>query len=389
MPQFDPPQSSPEIEPPRESDAFADNLDISRALQTAGVRTADDEELVRSIDMIFQLQQRSEEIRAHLEKIDHALLSSRTVAGLTRSVVALLERDLDLVAARILFQEDHPLASLLLWDPPEGAGIVPADFLESEGLCGGDPFILDDLSGELSSMLFGDRSGLVASAALAVLSADNVEVGVLCLGSDDPCRYRGGMNTEIIASLADKIALGIANAWDHEKRFEDALTGATEGIAAEAFFREALQWEFHRACRYRGPFALMGLSWLIDGQEVVTRDRITRLVRRNVRSSDLVGEGEGVGLWVLLPESGVAGARQAAERLTEVFRTTFGGRAALYVGLTEYSTKAAVASVLLQEARLAVEEACVHDTHAIVVRYIATPGELSENASAAPLVPWP
>jgi len=368
-----PPHSPSSLELTQDSNPSNEHLEESLAADVAGVRSSDDSELLRSIDMIFRLQQRSEEIRSHLEKIDHVLLSSRTVAGLTRAVVGLLECDLDLVAARILFKQDHPLASLLLWDPPEGAGIIPADFLDSEGLCGCDPFILDDLSGELSATLFGERSVLVSSAALAILSADNGEVGVLCLGSDDPDRYRGGMNTDIIASLADKIALGIRNAWDHEKLSEEALSGTADGVRAEAFFRESLEWEFQRAWRYRRPFAVMGLSWRGDEEEGTPPSEVKHLVRRNMRSCDLVAEGDDVDLWVLFPETDVAGARAAAERLTAMFQEAFSGRVTLHAGLTEYSTAAAVASTLMHEARLAVEEALDHDAHAIVVRGVTTP----------------
>lgn len=373
------PQTTENPEPSDPDKGIGQHLERSSTSNGTEVRSADDSELLRSIDMIFQLQQRSEEIRTHLEKIDRVLLSSRTVAGLTRAVVSLLEVDLDLVVARILFKEDHPVASLLLWDPPEGAGIIPADFLDSEGLCGGDPFILDDLSGELSMTLFGQCSVLVASAALAVLSADHDEIGVLCLGSDEPGRYRGGMNTDIIASLADKIALGIRNAWDHEKLFEEALSAAAEGITSEAFFREALQWEFQRAWRFGRPFAVMGLSWYGIDNESIDSEELKRLIRRNVRSCDLVAEGDDVDLWVLLPEVGAEGAHTAAERLVAILRETLSGRVIVHAGLTEFSTAAAVASLLMREARLAVEEARAHVADTIVVRHVEAPDTSQES----------
>ncbi|MCA1961409.1 MAG: DUF484 family protein [Desulfomonile sp.] len=378
------PDNSGPIHDSGESNELADRY---LAAETSGVRTTDDLELLRSIDMVFRLQQRSEEIRSHLEKIDRVLLSSRTVAGLTRAVVELLEHDLDLVAARILFKENHPLGALLLWDPPEGAGMIPADFLEGEGLSGTDPFILDDLSGELSATLFGECSPLVASAALAVLSVDNTELGVLCLGSDDPGRYRGGMNTEIIASLADKIALGIRNAWDHEKLSEDALCGTRDGVVSEAFFREALQWEFHRAWRYGRPFALLGLSWRDEAEETITSSDVKEVVRRNLRSCDLVSEGDDVKLWVMLPEVGIEGARAAAERLVKIFQKTFAGRLMLHAGLTEYSTAAAVSTVLIRTTRQALEEARGHEAHAIVVREVDLLGKPLQGEVASLVAP--
>ena len=128
--------------------------------------------LLRSFDMIFQLHQRSEEIRSHLAKIDHILLTSRSVAALTDRVVGVLEQEFDLVSARILLREDHPVASSLKWASSSGSGILPPEFLANESLIVADPFVLDDPSGDLAHALFGDSASLVSSAAVANLCPD-------------------------------------------------------------------------------------------------------------------------------------------------------------------------------------------------------------------------
>ncbi|MEJ2718188.1 MAG: DUF484 family protein, partial [Deltaproteobacteria bacterium] len=180
---------------------------------------------MRSFDMIFQLHQRSEEIRSHLDKIDRILLRSRTLSGLTRQVIRTLERDLALIAVRILYRENHPIARFLTWDRPRGAGTIADGLFPNERFFDSEPFILDNPSGELGRGLFGESAHLVASAVLAGLCAEGEELGVLCLGSDDPVRYCGGMNTDLIVSLAEKISLGIRNAWDHEQTAHQALVG--------------------------------------------------------------------------------------------------------------------------------------------------------------------
>ncbi len=192
--------------------------------------------LIKSFDMIFQLHQRSEEIRSHLENIDGLLLKSRTLAGLAQRLTDALESEFDLKAARILLRHDHPIAEVLKWAAPRGIGIIPPRFIEHESLFPCGPFVLDDPNGDLSCNLFGEAAPLLASAVAANLCVDGEELGLLCLGSDDPDRYCGGMNTELIASLADKITLGIQNAWDHECRAHESLMGCTDGIYTSPFF---------------------------------------------------------------------------------------------------------------------------------------------------------
>ncbi len=94
-------------------------------------------------------------------------------------------------------------------------GIIPGHFLANESVTS-DPFILDDPSGDLAQTLFEEAAGVMGSAAVAYLCVDQQEVGPALLGSSDPRRYCGDMNTDLIAALAEKLALGIKNAWDHE-----------------------------------------------------------------------------------------------------------------------------------------------------------------------------
>ena len=113
---------------------------------------ADNEEdcrLIRSFDMIFQLHQRSEEIRSHLDHIDRLLLKSRTLEGLVQRLITALEGEFDLTAARILFRQDHPVAEIFKCAAPIGTGITPPGFIERESLFPSGPFVLDDPNGDL------------------------------------------------------------------------------------------------------------------------------------------------------------------------------------------------------------------------------------------------
>jgi len=312
--------------------------------------------LIRSFDQIFQLQQRSEEIRSHLENIDRLLFNSRTVAGLVGRLIAALEGDFDLVAARILFRHDHPIAEIFKWAPPRWIGIAPPRFVEHESLIPSGPFVLDDPNGNLSRSLFGEATPLLSSALVANLCVDEDELGLLCLGSDDPNRYCGGMNMDLIASLADKIALGIQNAWDHESRDRESFSGCIDGIYSESFFREYLTKEFNRSWRSGKVFSLMALSLGFCAEGPSAED-IAELIRSHIRSSDVAAEGDSENLWILLPETDLNGAQLVAERLTRCVAEEFDQEVTLHFGITLFSRDATAVPMLMSRARAALQEA--------------------------------
>lgn len=312
--------------------------------------------LLKSFDMIFQLHQRSEEIRSHLENIDGLLLKSRALSGLGQILTAALESEFDLTAARILLRHDHPVAEVLKWGAPRGIGVIPPRFIEHESLLPCGPFVLDDPNGDLSCNLFGEAAPLLASAVVANLCVDENELGLLCLGSEDPNRYCGGMNTELIASLADKIALGIQNAWDHECRARESLVGCTDGIYTESFFREYLAKEFNRSWRTGKVFSLMALSW-ISSPEAGSVEEIAEQIRANVRSSDVVAHGAAARLWILLPETDLDGAKLVGERLTGRFMEEFDQEVMLRCGITSFGRDVTAVAMLINRAQAALEEA--------------------------------
>ncbi len=312
--------------------------------------------LIKSFDMIFQLHQRSEEIRSHLENIDGLLLKSRTLGGLARRLTTALESEFDLSAARILLRHDHPVAEVFKWGAPIGIGIIPPRLIEHEGLFPCGPFVLDDPNGDLSSNLFGEAAPLLASAVAANLCVDGDELGLLCLGSDDPNRYCGGMNTELIASLADKIALGIKNAWDHECSARESLVGCTDGIYTESFFREYLAKEFNRSWRTGNVFSLLALSW-VSTSEAGSVEEIAEQIRANIRSSDVVAQSDTARLWILLPETDLGDAKLVGERLTRRILDEFDQEVMLHFGITSFGRDATAVAMLINRAQAALEEA--------------------------------
>jgi uncharacterized protein YigA (DUF484 family) len=313
--------------------------------------------LLRSFDMVFQLHQRSEEIRTCLGKIDGILLNSRSVAGLIDRVTKTLETDLDLAAARILIRADHPVSFVFDRMSSSRGGIIPGHFLANESVTS-DPFILDDPSGDLAQTLFGEAAGVMGSAAVAYLCVDQQEVGLLCLGSSDPRRYCGDMNTDLIAAVAEKLALGIKNAWDHENAIKKMIRKHGQGIFTETFFLECLDKEFLRAWRNRRPFSLAAMSWSSPKPGCSPSSaEVTDLILRNVRSADLVAHGDTVAFWFLLPDTAASAAKNMAQRLRDAAGERFDGDLELHVGITEFSKDATILSMLVDKAKSALREA--------------------------------
>lgn len=345
----------------------------SSALEPTGQSCHEEEsaEILRSFDMIFRVHQRSEELRGTLERIDRVLIGSRTVVGLVQRVIEIMQSEMDLVSVRFLFREDHPIGDAFYFEVPPGIGTIPQGLAESEHLFQCDPYVLDEPYGPLARSLFCEASSFVASAALASLRAEHEDLGLLCLGSDDPDRYCGGINTELIASLAEKITLGIKNAWDHECVDRRSLMGWTDGIYTESFFREYVRKEFYRSWRTQEVFSVMALSWQpLEECPSSVEGEVMSLVQSQIRSADIIAEGDTVKLWLLLPETDTDGARCAAERLQVALQASFGDRLRSGIGITAFSREAAVVSMLMGHARTALGEALEDDGRGIVVKAI-------------------
>jgi GGDEF domain-containing protein len=175
------------------------------------------------------------------------------------------------------------------------------------------------------------------------------------------------MNTDLIASVADKIALGITNAWDHENAMRAMVKSHAQGIFNESFFFEYLDKELHRAWRNRRPFSLAAMSWSSsDSGCSPSSAEVADLVLRNIRSSDLVAQGDTVNFWSLLPDTDANAAKNMAQRLLDAAAERFDGDLALHVGITEFSKDAAVLSTLTDAAKSALRQAQEEHTRIVV-----------------------
>lgn len=314
---------------------------------------SDSERVAESLEKILRAQNRLEQIRLNLDQVDRIGLASRTVSALIESVTRHLENALDLLTVKILLVEGQEIAAVFKRCSPYGGGTISFDacaFGEDSPL-----FISGDDLDRLR-VFFRDESDNLGSAVVAPIVQGTEVLGVVCLGSGDPLRYSRAKSSALMMGLADKIALALTNAFEHENAARGLWVSEVEGVYSELFFREYLHKEFNRAWRWHKPFTVMAVSWGDGSAASAETNELLDLFRRNLRSADIAARGESVGLWALLPETDAATAEKITDRIFKLAEEAFPGTT-LHIGMTEFSRTATAMPILLNRASQALDEA--------------------------------
>ncbi len=336
-----------------------------------------------SFETLVKLNERWEDIRSKLACVYRLLLKTRTVRAAVESVLEQLAVQFDLSAARIILREDHPIASFLDWDPPEGASFTDTDSINDLVPESVRVRIVTRLRSDIGWKSFGNDAFFLGSAAFARLRADGSELGLLCLGSPDPDRYTEGMDTELIEQLADTIALGLGNAGDHERESKGHIDAGPEGILSEVMFREILRFEFYRAWRYSRPFSVVAIEW---GNGLSDSDRpdapVLSHLRRALRAADIIARPSLSSVWILMPETGAESAKEAASRIKDLLHDHTALE--LKAGVCEFSTSVPIPWDMVSTAVEALEHAWLSDEDVVILRSRAEAASDGEPIGLAP-----
>lgn len=131
-------------------------------------------------------------------------------------------------------------------------------------------------------------------------------------------------DAEVIGSLALQLSVALHNALRHEQAQERALRDSLTGLYNHAAFHERLREELARARRFNRPLALVmadldNFKDINDTHGHVEGDRCLRLfatmVRRSVRSEDVVARYGGEEFAIIMPDTTKEEARLATERI--------------------------------------------------------------------------
>jgi diguanylate cyclase (GGDEF)-like protein len=159
------------------------------------------------------------------------------------------------------------------------------------------------------------------SAMVAPLLAKGRVTGVLSVRS----RKRAAFDEHqlsVLNTIAQQAAVAIENARNYEAATVDSLTGF---FLRDYFFRR-LGEEYERTSRYGGKFSLLmldldGFKSINDRHGHMTGDQflrtISQTIRTGLRGADLACRYGGDEFCLLLPETGIRGARTIAERIRQ------------------------------------------------------------------------
>ncbi len=313
------------------------------------------------------------------------LLFDATVAGEVRRLAAEVHSREALARAFLgLVQDliDAPIQAVLL-DGPSGrdlfvAGTDPLDdaSLRSVALAGWTPGGALDPAKTPIHLLTEKRTDSTGSVQLtyvrAVVPAGEESPSAIAVLTHAPRRPSGG-DLATIEVLAKELSTVLRILFLYERVHQASIVDAVTGLYNRRYAVETLGREILRAGRYKTALSVMiadidhfkriNDTWGHNTGDVVLRETAQTL-RRGVRSVDLVCRWGGEEFLVLLPQTGAAGARIAAERLRlavektpivmpdrSVHITTSLGVATLIEGMTEIDDLVELADRALYDAK--------------------------------------
>jgi diguanylate cyclase (GGDEF)-like protein len=152
-------------------------------------------------------------------------------------------------------------------------------------------------------------------------------VGALTITSHIARRPRGG-HTEFVQVLCSEAAMAIENVQLHAQLNRLASTDHLTGLANRREMERVLDAEAERARRYQRPLVVLAID--VDNLKAVNDcyghevgDRVLcalgRVLKRNLRNSDVAGRMGGDEFLVVLPETDRHGGEVLAARLQEGF----------------------------------------------------------------------
>lgn len=167
---------------------------------------------------------------------------------------------------------------------------------------------------------------LFESAAYLPLIRANKLIGGMLLVSKDYHRYQSSHGTDFLRKLSAMTAVSIENCLNHQRIKEIGFLDALTQVYNRRYFGLRFQDEIARSLRRNTDIACMFLD--VDffkkvndtyghhvGDLVLTR--MVSLIKEHVRACDIVARYGGEEFVVVLPETGIAVAKEIAERLRQ------------------------------------------------------------------------
>ena len=162
------------------------------------------------------------------------------------------------------------------------------------------------------------------SLVCAPLVAKESHLGLLLAIRDGLPNGFEPRHLSILTALANQTAIAVENAELYERLMHDAVTDGLTGVFNYKTLMQTLRTELRRAQRYGHSvtFVMADVDYLkryndrfghIAGSEVLAR--LAELLVANCRNTDIVGKYGGDEFAIILPQTGIEGAMNVAERM--------------------------------------------------------------------------
>lgn len=298
---------------------------------SGAVLQAENQRLRAQLDAMMREARLNQEKMRRFDLLERKVIGAASLAELIRTLLqdyrTLFELD---AVSLVLVDPQHEVAQILA---SQAAG-VPEDgliFLDSDQALqvlyahAGRPILTPN--GPAHAFLFETEVPGVVSLALLPLVHHGRFIGSLNLGSKDRQRFLSGSSTDFLERLAALVAVCLDSALATERLKLAGLTDALTGVHNRRYFESRCLEEVVAARRSGAPLVCMFLD--VDhfkklndtlghqaGDEVL--GYVARLIKAQLRGSDVVARYGGEEFVVLLPATPLQAGQETAERIRRI-----------------------------------------------------------------------
>jgi diguanylate cyclase (GGDEF)-like protein len=295
------------------------------------VLQAENQRLRTRLDAMLNEARLNQEKMRRFDLLERKVIGAASLAELIRTLLqdyrTLFELD---TVSLVLVDPQHEVAQILA---SQAAG-VPEDgliFLDSDQALqalyahAGRPILTPN--GPAHAFLFETEVPGLFSLALLPLVHHGRFIGSLNLGSKDRQRFLSGSSTDFLERLAALVAVCLDSALATERLKLAGLTDALTGVHNRRYFESRCLEEVVAARRSGAPLVCMFLD--VDhfkklndtlghqaGDEVL--GYVARLIKAQLRGSDVVARYGGEEFVVLLPATPLQAGLETAERIRRI-----------------------------------------------------------------------
>jgi len=289
---------------------------------------AENQRLKQQLDSLLHEARLNQDKLRRFDQLERQLVAAPTLAALIDTLLVDYPRLFQLDGVTLaLVDPGHEVRALLgEAGTREGLLLLPGeDALQA--LYGAQPRPLLAAARPAHDFLFEGAAAAPASVALLPLLQRGQCIGSLNLGSRDARRFVADSSTDFLARLAALVALCLHNALASERLKLAGLTDALTGVHNRRYFEARCLEEVQAARRNQLPLVCMFLDvdrfkTLNDtlghpaGDQVLRY--VARLIKVQLRGSDVVARYGGEEFVVLLPATPLHNGLDTAERIRRI-----------------------------------------------------------------------